>query len=128
MQPQTSRVCEGVSHTQVVVEEVEEHQHAAAHDHKNADHDGGDVNRLFVLLLRGLVPLQLEVAPGGGKKKKKTNAVRHVNPRPPSDVHEPCSGLPFTKRLAVGCHGDHTAAHRRYLQFSSKHTIHAPHM
>lgn len=60
-----STVCESISHTQVVIEEVEEHQHAAAHDHKHADHDGGDVNRLFVLLLCGLVPLQLKVAPGG---------------------------------------------------------------
>lgn len=60
-----STACESVSHTQVVVEEVEEHQHAAAHDYKNTDHDGGDVNRLFVLLLCGLVPLQLKVASGG---------------------------------------------------------------
>lgn len=69
-------VCERVSRTQVVVEEVEEHQHAAAHDHKHADHDGGDVHRLFILLLCGLVPLQLEVAPGG-----KPKAVSLVNPR-----------------------------------------------
>lgn len=60
-----SRVCESVCRTQVVVEEVEEHQHAAAHDHKDADHDGGDVHRLLVLLLRHLVPLQLQVAPAG---------------------------------------------------------------
>lgn len=51
--------------TQVVVEKVEEHQHAAAHDYEDTDHDGGDVNRLFVLLLCRLVPLQLKVAPGG---------------------------------------------------------------
>lgn len=63
-------VCEGIGPTQVVVEEVEQHQHAAAHHHKHADHDGSDINRLFVLLLRRLVPLQLKVAPGGKAKRR----------------------------------------------------------
>lgn len=54
-----------VARTQVVVEKVEEHQHAAAHDHEHGDHDGGDVNGLLVLLLRSLVPLELQVASRG---------------------------------------------------------------
>lgn len=82
-----STVCESVSHTQVVVEEVEEHQHAAAHDYKNTDHDGGNVNRLFVLLLCGLVPLQLKVASGGT-----TNV---VNQRSLLGVHHPGAVSPF---------------------------------
>lgn len=80
-------MCESVSHTQVVVEEVEEHQHAAAHDYKNTDHDGGNVNRLFVLLLCGLVPLQLKVASGGT-----TNV---VNQRSLLGVHHPGAVSPF---------------------------------
>lgn len=51
----------------MVVEEVEKHQHAAAHDHKHADHDGGDVHCLLVLLLRAVVPLVLHVASAGGQ-------------------------------------------------------------
>lgn len=55
--------------TQVVVEEVKQHQHAAAHDHEHADHNGGDVYRLFVLLLCSVVTLVLHVASAGGETK-----------------------------------------------------------
>lgn len=65
----TPLVCECISCTQVVVVKVEEHQHAAAHNNKHADHNGGDIHRLLVLLLCGLIPLELQVASGGGKKK-----------------------------------------------------------
>lgn len=82
-----------VSHTQVVVEEVEEHQHTAAHDYKNTDHDGGDVNCLFVLLLCGLVPLQLKVASGGT-----TNDVNQGS-RWGFTILEP--SVPFTKQRSV---------------------------
>lgn len=58
-----------VCRTQAVVEEVEEHQHAAAHDHEHADHDGGDVHRLLVLLLCAVVPLVLHVASAGRRDK-----------------------------------------------------------
>lgn len=99
-----STVCESISHTQVVIEEVEEHQHAAAHDHKHADHDGGDVNRLFVLLLCGLVPLQLKVAPGG--KPNTDHAAVHQR------------YLPSAAQLAGHSPFLSTAQHT--------HTIHAP--
>lgn len=52
--------------TQVVVEKVEEHQHVAAHDHEHTDHDGGDVHRLLVLLLRSVVSFVLHVTSAGG--------------------------------------------------------------
>lgn len=82
-----------VSHTQVVVEEVEEHQHAAAHDYKNTDHDGGDVNRLFILLLSDLVPLQLKVASGG--------TTNDVNKRSLLGFTILESSVPFTKQHSV---------------------------
>lgn len=56
-----------VCRTQVVIEVVEEHQHAAAHDHKHTNHDGGDVHRLLVLLLCAVIPLVLHVASAGGE-------------------------------------------------------------
>lgn len=107
-------VCENVSHTQVVVEEVEEHQHAAAHDYKNTDHDGGDVNRLFVLLLCGLVPLQLKVASGG--------TTNDVNQRSRLGVSEPSASPPRLFSLSlnsvqcelVSCQSSHDD-HQRYL-------------
>lgn len=58
-----------ICRTQVVIEKVEEHQHAAAHDHEHADHDGGDVHRLLVLLLCTVIPLVLHVASAGGETK-----------------------------------------------------------
>lgn len=52
-----------VRRTEVVVEEVEQHQHVAAHEDEHTDHDGGDVHRLLVLLLRAVVSFMLHVTP-----------------------------------------------------------------
>lgn len=111
-----SMACESVSHTQVVVEEVEEHQHAAAHDYKHTDHDGGDVNRLFVLLLCGLVPLQFKVASGG--------TTNDVNQRSLLGVHHPGAvskppevfslSLNSIQSELVSCQSSH-GDHQRYL-------------
>lgn len=60
-------LCECVCRTQVVIEVVEEHQHAAAHDHEHTNHDGGDIHRLLVLLLCAVIPLVLHVASAGGE-------------------------------------------------------------
>lgn len=60
-------LCECVFRTQVVIEVVEEHQHAAAHDHEHTNHDGGDIHRLLVLLLCAVIPLVLHVASAGGE-------------------------------------------------------------
>lgn len=54
----------GAGRTQVVVEEVQEHQHGAAHDHEDAGHDGRHVHRLVLLLVRPVVTLVLHVPPG----------------------------------------------------------------
>lgn len=56
-------LCRCILCTQVVIEEVEQHQHAATHDHEHTDHDGCDVHRLLVLLLGAVIPLVLHVAP-----------------------------------------------------------------
>lgn len=110
--------------TQVVVEKVEEHQHAAAHDYENTDHDGGDVNRLFVLLLCRLVPLQLKVAPGG--KQTPSGALTRGHcwmfaiPEPsggPGGLF-PLSLNSISSHDLASCQsgrGDHTAVHQRYL-------------
>lgn len=60
-------VCVRICRTQAVIEKVQEHEHAAAHDHKHTDHDWGDVHRLLVLLLRAVIPLVLHVASVGGE-------------------------------------------------------------
>lgn len=60
-------VCVRICRTQAVIEKVQEHQHAAAHDHEHTDHDWGDVHRLLVLLLRAVIPLVLHVASAGGE-------------------------------------------------------------
>lgn len=54
----------GAGRTQVVIEEVQEHQHGAAHDHEDAGHDGRHVHRLVLLLVRPVVTLVLHVPPG----------------------------------------------------------------
>lgn len=61
--------CVRICRTQAVIEKVQEHQHAAAHDHEHTDHDGGDVHRLLVLLLCTVVSLVLHVASAGGEVK-----------------------------------------------------------
>lgn len=131
-----------VNHTQVVVEKVEEHQHAAAHDYKNTDHDGGDVNRLFVLLLCRLVPLQLKVASGGKQTRVNLRSLLDVL-RSPEPSEGPGGLLPLSLnsvfRDLASCQsgrGDRAAVHQRCLpsagwpqlvsRYTSQHTIRAP--
>lgn len=85
--------------TQVVIEEVEEHQHAAAHDHKDADHDGGDVHRLLVLLLGAVVPLVLHVASACEENNREDRF--HLKTQPPSwSAQTPQSSFMPLSRLA----------------------------
>lgn len=120
------RVQINVNHTQVVVEKVEEHQHAAAHDYKNTDHDGGDVNRLFVLLLCRLVPLQLKVASGGKQTRVNLRSLLDVL-RSPEPSEGPGGLLPLSLnsvfRDLASCQsgrGDRAAVHQRCLPSAAR--------
>lgn len=58
----------------MIIKEVQQHQHRAAHDHKHTNHDGGDVNNLLIVFLGTVVSLVLQITSANTHTDKAQNS------------------------------------------------------